>query len=191
MFKLKIILSLICVSCYSADLHLFDTQGKFNDLFAVNILNGDLKTNDKVFVENKSFIYKEILGSGNTTLVLRVLDDNTGKEFALRLPHGNQELNYTISDGKRFLNHTYNGFTKLDKANLPIPKIHAYSKDSYMLVDIVEHDFTLKSLLAKHESYDQGLKSAALDSLYVFAKQSAQFTSIGDFPLDDKTTIQL
>ncbi len=182
--KIFILLYLFSLSTWSADLNLFQEEGSFNDDFSRSILSGDLKAGERIHLKNKSFVYKDILGSGNTTIILRVLDEEVNKEFALRLPHGNEEKRYTISDGKRFINHTYNGYQELMDSKLPIPRIYDYYKDSYLLVDLVEHDFNLKTFLARNEFIDEIEKKRIVNSLLDFSRKTAIYESIGDFHLE-------
>jgi len=182
--KLYLILLLTFQICiHASDLHLFNTEGKFNDQFATSILSGDLHDGESIFLHEKQVTYKGILGSGNTTIILRVFDPQERKELALRLPHGNSKKNYDIYDGKRFLNQTFEGYQELLDTNLPIPKVHSFKRDSYLLVDLVEHDFDLRTFLARNENFDVQEKTKIVESLVNFAKDTAIYQSIGDFDL--------
>lgn len=182
MINKLILILLLCLSSIAADLHLFNSDGSFYEDFSDQILSGDLKANEKIFLKNKEVTFKGILGSGNTTIILRVVDSNN-EELALRLPYGNPEKNFRKYDGQRFINYTYEGYKDLLEANLPIPKIYSYYKNSYLLVDLVDHDFDLRSFLARNDSYSSDVKEKASKALINFARETAIFESIGDFHL--------
>ncbi|MFG1486548.1 hypothetical protein [Halobacteriovorax sp. RZ-2] len=118
MCKSIFLLFILNLSVWLADLHLFNTDESFNDDFAQNILSGDLKANEAIHLRGKSVIFKEILGSGNTTIILKVYDEELQSYLALRLPHGNQDKQYTIFDGKKFIDYSYQGFGELDESKL-------------------------------------------------------------------------
>lgn len=177
-------LFLVQVLAWSGDLHLFNQEGDFNKDFAQSILNQDLKEGEKIFLRDRAYIYRGFLGSGNTTMILSIEDPETNIENALRLPHGNEEKNYRLSDGQRFLNYSYNGFEELEDAGIPIPKFHEYEKDAYIVVDKIAHDFTLKSFFENSESINDSDKGPIIDALKNFAKEAAIFESIGDFHLE-------
>ncbi|CBW27284.1 hypothetical protein BMS_2493 [Halobacteriovorax marinus SJ] len=184
MNKILFALIFLSLSSWSADLSLFLENGNFNEEFAKQILSGDLKDGESIHLIDRSLTFKKILGSGNTTLILKVQNPETGVDFALRLPHGNTEKRYHLSDGMRFINHTFNGYEELNDAGLPIPKIHDYNKDHYLLVDIIEHDFSLRTFLARNNTFTEESKERALKSLIEFSKETALFDSIGDFHLE-------
>ncbi|EQC47896.1 hypothetical protein M900_A0039 [Bacteriovorax sp. Seq25_V] len=167
---------------WGSDLHLFE-DGVFNDDFSDEILEQYLKIDEKIHLLDRDVTYKGILGSGNTTMIVKVYDQSLEKEVALRLPHGNQAKNYNISDGKRFINYTAEGFKELEDFKLPIPKIYEYQKNSYLLVDLIDHDLDLKTFLARNDHYSEQEKSKMVNSLISFAKETALFESIGDFHL--------
>lgn len=181
MIKLLTLIFLFSINSWSADLHLFKENGKLDDYFSKPILSGTLKTDEKIYLFEKEVIFKEILGKGNTTLILKVYDNEKKKEYALRLPHGNEKMNYDIMDGKRFINYTYDGYQELLDSNLPIPEIHSYHKGSYMVVDVVDHDFSMQTFFARNEYIDLDLKMKALNSLKEFARKVAIYEKIGDF----------
>lgn len=183
MNKLLLLLSL-SFAVFSADLHLFNSEGEFNSDFANQIISGDLKPDEFIHLKNRVVTYKSKLGSGNTTMILRVQDHDSGNELALRLPYGNPEKNFSTYDGQRFIDYSYNGFKDLEETSLPIPKIHAYHESSYLLVDIVEHDFTLRHFLVHNELYDNEVRERIASSLIQFAKDSAIYEQIGDFHLE-------
>ncbi|WP_127714375.1 hypothetical protein [Halobacteriovorax sp. HLS] len=184
MIRTLILILFLNLSSWSADLYLYDDTGSFNDEFSKNILTKDLKDGERIFLKDRSVIYKGVLGSGNTTLILKVIDPESNTELALRLPHGNEEKNFLISDGKRFINYTYSGFNELQEMKLPIPKIHEFQKDSYLLVDLIEHDFTLRTFFARNEHIDEVLKTKVVNALAEFSKKSAIYETIGDFHLE-------
>ncbi|OIQ20667.1 MAG: hypothetical protein BM556_01645 [Bacteriovorax sp. MedPE-SWde] len=179
-----VFLFILNLSAWSADLHLFKDDGSFNDYFSTSILSGDLKEGENIHLYDRKVTFKGILGSGNTTMILRVQDTSRNIELALRLPHGNEEKRFGINDGKRFINYTYDGYKDLKEAKLPIPKIHSYLKSSYLLVDLVEHDFDLKTFLARNEFIEESDRSKIQESLLKFAKETAIYESIGDFHLE-------
>ncbi|EPZ49913.1 hypothetical protein M902_1082 [Bacteriovorax sp. BAL6_X] len=181
MCKSIFLLFILNLSVWSADLHLFNADESFNDNFAQSILSGDLKANEVIHLKDKNVIFKEILGSGNTTIILKVYDEELQRELALRLPHGNQEKRYTIFDGKKFIDYSYQGFEELDESKLSIPKIHDYEKSAYLLVDLIENDYDLKEYLSKSSSMTNIEKTEVEDALIDFAKKSAIYQSIGDF----------
>ncbi len=187
MIKFLFTLFILCLANFSvssADLYLYNAQENFNDNFSQSIFSGDLEAGEKIHLKDKSVTYKEILGSGNTTLILKVYDNELEKDVALRLPHGNQEKNYTIFDGKKFINYSYNGYRELEEIKLPIPTIHAYQESSYLLVDLIENDFDLKGFLDNHETFTDIQKLQIESSLIDFARQSAIYQSIGDFHVE-------
>lgn len=184
MTKFIFLLFILNLSAWSADLHLFQDDQNYNDNFSQSIFSGDLQVGEKIFLRDRSVTYKGILGSGNTTLILKVYDNEIGRELALRLPHGNQEKNYNILDGKRFINYTYDGFNELNESKLPIPKIHSYEKSSYLLVDLIENDFNLKEFLTTIETIEDSQRKQIENSLISFAKKSFLYQSIGDFHLE-------
>ncbi len=184
MIRFLFILFTFNLSVWSADLHLFNSDDVFNDNFAQSILSGELKAGESIHLRGKSVIYKEVLGSGNTTLILKVHDNEMGQDLALRLPHGNQEKNYNIHDGKRFINHSFAGFSELEETKLPIPMIHSYEDSSYLLVDVIENDFDLKDFLTNNESIPDVEKAHIEEALFDFAKQSAIYQTIGDFHVE-------
>ncbi len=181
MIKLITLAFLFSINSWSADLYLFNQNGKLDDYFSKSILSGDLKPDEKIYLSDKEVIFKEVLGKGNTTLILKVYDNEKKKEYALRLPHGNEKMNYDIMDGKRYLNYSYEGYQELLDSELPIPKIHSYHKGSYMVVDMVDHDFTMQTFFARNEYIDLDLKMKAVESLKEFAKKVSIFETIGDF----------
>ncbi|WP_372655898.1 hypothetical protein [Halobacteriovorax sp.] len=181
MIKLISLIFLFSINSWSADLRLFNENGRLDDYFSKSILSGDLKPDEKIYLFNKEVIFKEILGKGNTTLILKVYDNEKKKEYALRLPHGNEKMNYDIMDGKRFINYTYEGYQELLDSNLPIPEIHSYHKGSYMVVDLVDHDFSMQTFFARNEYIDSDLKMKALSSLKEFARKVSIYETIGDF----------
>lgn len=184
MKSLLLLLLFLNQSIWSADLSLFNIDGTFNDEFAKNILNGDLKAGENIHLDGRSVTYKKTLGSGNTTIILEVYDSQKNKSFALRLPHGNTDKRFSISDGKRYINHTYNGYNELKQAKLPIPQIHEYKKNSYLLVDLIDHDFNLRTFLARNALHSESDKKKVLESLLEFSKKTSLFDSIADFHLE-------
>lgn len=184
MLKKILLLFILGLSSWSADLHLFNDNSSFNDEFSKSIFSKSLKKDERIFLDNKSLIFKEVLGSGNTTLILKVIDPETNKELALRLPHGNEESGFYIFDAKRFINLSFEGYQELKDLNLEIPTIHFYKKDSYLLVDLIDHDYTLKSFIESSEQINESIKTKAVNSLLEFSKKSAIFESIGDFHLE-------
>jgi len=177
-------LFLVNISVWSADLNLFKEDGSFNDYFSTSILSGDLQEGEKIHLYDRDVVFRNILGSGNTTLILKVYDPTRSKELALRLPHGNENKGFRLQDGQRFIDFTYNGYKDLKEAYLPIPKIHSYYKSSYLLVDIVEHDFDMKTFLARNEFYSEQQRNKILKSLLSFARDTAIYQYIGDFHLE-------
>ncbi|MGI4992361.1 hypothetical protein ACRXCV_07020 [Halobacteriovorax sp. GFR7] len=181
MLKYTFLIFILNFSAWSADLYLFNSDDSFNDSYRENIFSGDLKAGENIHLKNKVVTFKEILGSGNTTLILNVYDEGLQRNLALRLPHGNEEKQYTLYDGKKFINYSYEGYSELNETDLSIPKIHEYEKSSYLLVDLIKNDFDLKEYFNHIETITSDQKVLVENALIEFAKESAIYQSIGDF----------
>jgi hypothetical protein len=165
---------------FSDSIYLTDEHGQhasgYNDL----IKQENFKDGDKVYVApDKYFIYKKYLGEGSTTRVLQVLDPRDGKEYALRLPKKSHK--FTLNESQMYLNKYFSGYKNLKKNNVTTPKIIDHKKNTFILVESVEHDFQLTKFLVKPGGIPSNVLKEAEEALYRFAEEIAGFKKIDDF----------
>lgn len=148
------------------------------------ILDTDkLKEGERIYVsEDKYFIYKEKLGQGGVTLVLKVLMPTTKEEVALRLPYSQlKKLNRARANIDYFAWGDY----LLERQNINKPKILEHVDSQYNVVELIPHSFTLNDLVAsKQGTYSNKIKSEATHALAAFYKSLAGFEDLSDFNPD-------
>lgn len=173
-------LFLVSIGSFAAEYNLFKNGGDLDSSYLALIEKEELLSGDRLIAEaGRVFIFERVLGRGKTTVVLEVIELETNKRMAMRLPAPSQQV--TFKSAKRYLNATLEGYAPLVENGIPLVEIYFHQEASYALVELVDVDFDLKTFLTRPESLNKALFPKAEEALIEFAKSSAQYTKIGDF----------
>jgi len=164
--------------CNAADHYLLDSHGLLKKSY---VSDKPFEVGDRlIFSGDDIFIFKEELGRGNTTSILRVSRANSTEEFALRVPQTSTKIkdtNRSIS----YLNEYISGYQELLVQGVPTPNVLEYSENHYALISIVDFDFVYSDLFNPMSEMPQDIKIEAESALLEFARKTAMFKIIGDF----------
>lgn len=164
---------------FSGEIYL-EKDGKLNYEYVSLAQNESISKGDKIFVtKDKYYIVKKMLGRGNTTIIFQVIDPSNDKNYALRLPFPSERFN--LRNSINYLNGYIDGHKIIVKNNIPVVEMKEGKASSYVLMEVVQHDFDLFQFLTTPESIDSSIRKNAREALLEFAKKTAYISSIGDF----------
>lgn len=182
---------LITISAVDAQSE-FQLFNKVDDIYEFSkeynqLVSGtDIKEGDILTIGEYKFTYLESLGAGTSSKLLKVklLEPNhLVGEFALRIPLNNDYYNQSQTLLTREFMELHNkGTAALQESGIAIADTLLHEKETFMLHNIVEHDFNLGVFLQKEKYIESKVSTSKVTKALVdFAKQTYLFENIADF----------
>jgi hypothetical protein len=180
---------LVVSPCHAKDVFLFDKNG--NQIENYRELIDSLRPGDILVFNHGQYRYefRERLGSGNTTEVIKVFPQKTPKggtmPMALRVPINKGHTAYSEvrheTPYTKYIEFYKKGAKSLSRSGVRVPQIYDHFKDQFVLVELISPAFDLNDFLVNSPKVDQRFQNEAEDALYKFVQSTMAYERIGDF----------